>query len=380
MKLLITGAGGFIGRNLVAALHADGKYDVMCYHHSQGESVLETMVKNADFVVHLAGVNRPEHGDEFAVGNAEFTHTLVNIMERAENCAPVLYASSTQALLNNAYGHSKKEAEDILCAHAAKMQSDVYIYRLTNVFGKWCRPHYNSVVATFCHNISHGIPIRVDDSKHMMTLAYIDDIVEEFIRRIEKNKLGTAEVLQKNAIYEVPIYYHKTIGELEQLIRGFRDMRATLAIPDLSDPFVSKLYSTYLSYLPEDCFEYPLMMHSDVRGSFTEFVRTAGQGQFSVNIAHPDVEKGNHWHQSKHEKFLVVSGKGLIRLRKIGAEKVHEYHVSGHNLEVVEIPPGYTHSIKNVGHMDMVTIMWANECFNSNQPDTYPEEVLKCQR
>jgi UDP-2-acetamido-2,6-beta-L-arabino-hexul-4-ose reductase len=375
MKLLVTGAGGFMGRNLVAALHADGKHDVMCFHHSQGASVLEKMAKDAEFVIHLAGVNRPEHDDEFLIGNADFTHKLVDILEQAGNRAPVLYASSTQVLLDNAYGHSKKEAEDILRTHADKMYSNVYIYRLTNVFGKWCRPQYNSVVATFCHNIAYDLPVRVDNAQHMLTLAYIDDIVVDFIRRIEENETGAVEVAHKKEIFAAPVCYRKTVGEIEQLLRGFKDMRATLAVPDLSDSFVSKLYSTYLSYLPEDGFGYPLMMHRDDRGSFTEFMRTDGQGQFSVNVAHPGVEKGNHWHQSKHEKFLVVSGEGLIRFRKIGVAEVLEYPVSGKRLEIIEIPPGYTHSIKNVGQMDMVTLMWANECFDPKHPDTYPEGV-----
>ena len=375
MKLLVTGAGGFMGRNLVAALHAYGKYEVRCYHHSQGDSILEKMVKDAEFVIHLAGVNRPEHDAEFTIGNADFTHTLVDILEQVGNHAPVLYASSMQALLDNAYGRSKKKAEDILRTNADKMHSNVYIYRLTNVFGKWCRPQYNSVVATFCHNIAHDLPVRVDDAQYMLTLAYIDDIVMDFIRRIEENEAGTVVAEQKKEIFAAPVCYHKSVGELEQLLRGFKDMRAALTVPDLSDSFVSKLYSTYLSYLPEDGFGYQLMMHRDVRGSFTEFMRTAGQGQFSVNVAHPGVEKGNHWHQSKHEKFLVVSGEGIIRFRKIGAAEVLKYLVSGNRLEIIEIPPGYTHSIKNIGQMDMVTLMWANECFDPKHPDTYPEEV-----
>jgi UDP-2-acetamido-2,6-beta-L-arabino-hexul-4-ose reductase len=276
-----------------------------------------------------------------------------------------MLSSSIQAKLDNPYGVSKKAGEDLLLEYGRETGSDVLIYRFPNVFGKWCRPNYNSAVATFCHNVTHDLPIQVNDRSVNMTLVYIDDVVKELIAALEGNPNKSGEFCK------VPVEHKITLGEIVDLIYSFKESRKNLLVADLSDSFTKKLYSTYLSYLPEDQFSYLLKMNVDERGSFTEFLKSNDRGQVSVNISKPGITKGQHWHHTKNEKFLVVSGKGVIRFRKIDEEKVHEYFVSGEKLEVVDIPVGYTHNIENLGETDMVTVMWVNEVFDPERPDTY---------
>jgi UDP-2-acetamido-2,6-beta-L-arabino-hexul-4-ose reductase len=369
MKILITGAKGFVGKNLVAELKTKPNVEILDFDIDTDPSLLVDYCQAADFVFHLAGVNRPQDQSEYMTGNFGFTSTLLDTLKKCKNKCPVLISSSTQALLDNPYGKSKKAGEDLLFDYSQETGAKVLVYRLPNVFGKWCRPNYNSVVATFCHSIARDLPISINDPNVIMSLVYIDDVVSELVRALagEENKKGS--------FCEVPVVYTVTLGDVVRLIRSFKNSRLERSIPDMSDAFTSKLYSTYLSYLPEDQFSYPLKMNVDSRGSFTEFLRTPDRGQVSVNISKPGITKGNHWHHSKNEKFLVVSGMGVIRFRQINSAEVIQYYVSGEKLEVLDIPTGYTHNIENLGKTDMVTIMWANEQFDPDKPDTYFLEV-----
>lgn len=369
MKILVTGAKGFVGKNLVAELKNRKFNDIYEFDVDTNPELLDEYTKKCEFVFHLAGVNRPKDPKEFLEGNYGFTTVLLNSLEKNNNKAPVLITSSIQAELDNDYGKSKKAGEDVIFEHAQKMNSKAYVYRLPNVFGKWCRPNYNSAVATFCNNIAMGLPIQVNDPSVEMNLVYIDDVVNEFINALEgnANKKG-------NYCFVQPVH-RITLGEIVELIKSFKASRDNLNVPNMSNEFEKDLYSTYLSYIPVKDFAYDLKMNIDDRGSFTEFIRTPDRGQYSVNVAKPGITKGNHWHHTKNEKFLVVSGQALIRFRKIDSKYVIEYKVSGDKLQVVDIPTGYTHSIKNIGDTDLVTVMWANEAFNPEKPDTYFMEV-----
>ena len=371
--ILITGAGGFVGKNLVATLRTAGYTDLMLFEKDDTPETLADYCRRAAFVVHLAGINRPTDPSEFYTGNAGLTDTLLADLEAAGNTAPVLVTSSTQAELDNDYGKSKRQAEEAIFAHRRRTGAAVYVFRMPGVFGKWCRPNYNSVVATFCHNVAHGLPIQVRDPAFSLPLVYIDDVVACILAAFDGQVMmdrSATPICHMHPIHEV------TLGRLAELIQGFAAGRTSLAVPDLApDSFEKKLYSTYLSYLPSDQFSYPLEMHTDNRGSFTEFLRSPERGQVSINISHPGIVKGNHWHHTKNEKFLVVKGEGVIRFRNIFSREVIEYHVSGDKLEVVDIPCGYTHNIENVGTEDMVTVMWANEAFDPDHPDTFFEPV-----
>ena len=371
--ILITGAGGFVGKNLVATLRTAGYTDLMLFEKDDTPETLADYCRRAAFVVHLAGINRPTDPSEFYTGNAGLTDTLLANLEAAGNTAPVLVTSSTQAELDNDYGKSKRQAEEAIFAHRRRTGATVYVFRMPGVFGKWCRPNYNSVVATFCHNVAHGLPIQVRDSAFSLPLVYIDDVVACILAAFDGDVMmdrSATPICHMHPIHEV------TLGRLAELIQGFAAGRTSLAVPDLAPgSFEKKLYSTYLSYLPSDQFSYPLDMHTDNRGSFTEFLRSPERGQVSINISHPGIVKGNHWHHTKNEKFLVVKGEGVIRFRNIFSKEVIEYHVSGDKLEVVDIPCGYTHNIENVGTEDMVTVMWANEAFDPDHPDTFFEPV-----
>ncbi len=388
MKILVTGAKGFVGKNLIAELRNRKYEDIFEYDIDTDPALLEQYTRECDFVFNLAGVNRPKDPKEFMEGNFGFASVLLDSLKKAGNKAPVLITSSIQAELDNPYGESKRAGENLMFEYSKETGAPVYVYRLPNVFGKWCRPNYNSAVATFCNNIAAGLPIQVNDPSVVMHLVYIDDVVDEFINAMNGKATQLSDVGSKGAaplesveigrmastddrFKGVPIVHEITLGKIVELIESFKTSRENLTIPDMSDPFTSKLYSTYLSYLPTDSFSYPLDMHCDDRGSFTEFIRNKDRGQVSVNISKPGITKGQHWHHSKNEKFLVVKGKGLIRFRKIDSEEIIEYPVSGDKLEVVDIPTGYTHSIVNVGDEDMVTVMWANEPFNPEKPDTY---------
>jgi UDP-2-acetamido-2,6-beta-L-arabino-hexul-4-ose reductase len=376
MNILITGAKGFIGKNLIAELnnikegkakgyHLNPELTLFEYDIDTDPSLLDGYCKDADFVFHLAGVNRPREQSEFMEGNFGFTSLLLDTLKKHDNNCPVMLSSSIQAELDNPYGVSKKAGEDLLLEYGRETGSDVLIYRFPNVFGKWCRPNYNSAVATFCHNVAHDLPIQVNDRSVNMTLVYIDDVVKELIAALEGNPNKSGEFCK------VPVEHKITLGEIVDLIYSFKESRKNLLVANLSDPFTKKLYSTYLSYLPEDLFSYSLKMNVDERGSFTEFLKSPDRGQVSINISKPGITKGQHWHHTKNEKFLVVSGKGVIRFRKIDEEKVYEYFVSGDKLEVVDIPVGYTHNIENLGNTDMVTVMWVNEVFDPERPDTF---------
>lgn len=382
MKILITGAKGFVGRNLVETLKnvRDGKdktrnidCDITIYEYDidTEPTLLDTYTKECDFVFHLAGVNRPQNEAEFMEGNFGFTSQLLDSLKKNVNKSPVLITSSIQAALDNPYGKSKKAGEDLIFAYGEENGVKTFVYRLPNVFGKWCRPNYNSAVATFCHNIAHDLPITVNDRNHMMTLVYIDDVVDELI-----NALGDTEMRDGNYC-KVPVEHKITLGEIADLIYSFKESRINLSVPDMTEGSLSKkLYSTYLSYLEPDNFAYKLKMNDDARGSFTEITRTATAGQMSVNISKPGITKGQHWHNTKNEKFVVVKGRGLIQLRKIGSDEIVNYEVSGDEITVVDMIPGYTHNIINLSDTeDLVTLMWCNECFNPQKPDTFFEEV-----
>jgi UDP-2-acetamido-2,6-beta-L-arabino-hexul-4-ose reductase len=366
MKVLVTGAKGFVGRNLIHTLENTSNTEILQYDIDTDISLLPEYTAECDFVFHLAGVNRPENPEDFMKGNFGFTSLLLDNLIQAGNKAPVLITSSIQAALDNPYGQSKKAGEDLIFQYGRENGVETYVYRMPNVFGKWCRPNYNSAIATFCHNIARGLPITVNDPSHRMQLVYIDDVVAELIRA----SAGEANKDPKDGFCYIEPVHSATLGEIVALLESFRDSRKTLDVPDMSDPLTKKLYATYLSYLPEKGFSYPLKMNIDDRGSFTEILRTADRGQFSVNVAKPGITKGNHWHHTKNEKFLVVSGKGVIRFRKVGSSEVTEYFVSGDKLEVVDIPTGYTHNIENIGDTDLVTFMWCNECFDPDHPDT----------
>ncbi|PEW44255.1 capsular biosynthesis protein [Bacillus thuringiensis] len=369
MKILVTGAKGFLGKNLVAELKNQGYKDIFEFSREDDITLLERYTKECDFVFHLAGVNRPKDENEFMEGNAGFTSQLLNLLKESVNKAPVLITSSIQAENNNPYGKSKKAGEELLFEYAKETGSKAYVYRLPNLFGKWSKPYYNTVVATFCHNIARGLDIQVNNPDVELNLCYIDDVLEEFFKA-----LNHTPTIQDDYCF-VPVTHNIKLGELANVIKSFKEGRENLSISNMGDALTKKLYSTYLSFLPEDKFVYDLKMHSDHRGSFTEFIRTPERGQVSINISKPGITKGNHWHHTKNEKFLVVSGEGLVRFRNIDSDDIIEYRVSGEKLQVVDIPIGYTHSIVNVGENDLVTVMWVNECFDPEKPDTYFWEV-----
>lgn len=369
MKILVTGAKGFIGQNLIERLKENKEFIIFPYDMESTPEDLEQFTKECDFVFHLAGVNRPKDEKEFLKGNFGFTSTLLNSLKKNKNKSPIMISSSIQAVLNNPYGISKKAGEDLMLSYAQETGAKVYIYRFENVFGKWARPNYNSAVATFSHNIAHDLPITINDPNVDMKLIYIDDVVSSLVSLLYESSNTTETFRHVLPVYEVKL------GYIAELLYSFKESRNTLSVPKLDDGFQKKLYSNYLSYLPENKFIYDLKMNVDNRGSFTEFIKTIDRGQVSINISKPGITKGNHWHHTKNEKFLVVSGEGVIRFRKINTTEVIEYHVSGEKLQVLDIPPGYTHNIENLGTTDMVTVMWANEPFDKNKPDTIYEEV-----
>jgi hypothetical protein len=389
MNILITGAQGFVGRNLASQLKniRDGKagnyavsgkeLSIFEYDLNSSPEELDDYCRKADFVFNLAGVNRPKDPTEFMQGNFGFASTLLSMLRKHGNTCPVMISSSIQAALDNPYGESKRAGEQLLFDYARETGAKVLVYRFPNLFGKWCRPNYNSVVATFCHNIAHDLPITVNDPSIEIHLAYIDDVVDELIAA-----LSGREHREGDYCY-IPGSHRVTLGKIAELLHEFRRMPETLALPDTTNGgFEKKLYSTYLSYLPTDRFAYNLKMNCDQRGSFTEIIRTADRGQVSVNISKPGITKGEHWHHTKNEKFVVVHGHGLIQLRKVGTDKngnaypVVGYEVSGENIRVVEMIPGYTHNIINLSDTeDLVTVMWANESFDPKKPDTYFEPV-----
>lgn len=369
MKILVTGSNGFVGKNLITTLNSQG-YEVLTFDKQNQIEDLVDLTKSCDFVVHLAGVNRPENVDEFYEGNKDLSIALTSALRLNGNKAPILVSSSIQAELDNDYGKSKLAGENVLREHAINNDSKIYVYRFSNLFGKWSQPNYNTVIATWCYNISREIPLIVNDRSVELNLMYIDDVVQEMLNAIKGNPCHVSSDL-----YTVSENYDVTLGTIYDLLHKFKESRITNFIPNMSKGFESKLYSTYLSFLPKDSFSYPLKMNVDQRGSFTEFIKSNDRGQVSINISKPGITKGQHWHHSKNEKFLVVSGKGFIQFRDIFCEEIIEYHVDGDDLQVVDIPTGYTHNIINTGSTDMVTVMWVNEPFDPNKPDTFFEEV-----
>ncbi len=369
MRILVTGANGFLGKNLCVELKNRGYLDILEYDKETDPETLDSYLPSTDFIFHLAGVNRPQNDTEFMEGNFGFTSILLEKLKTYGNKCPIMIASSIQALLDNPYGKSKRAGEDLLFQYHEETGSNILIYRFPNIFGKWARPNYNSAIATFCYNIANDLPIQVRDPNALVNLVYIDDVIDELINALENKENRTG------LFCEVAITYTKSLSDIVNLIYSFKSSREDKSVPYMSDAFAKKLYSTYLSYLPTDRFGYELSMNVDQRGSFTEFIKTSDRGQISINVSKPGIVKGNHWHHTKNEKFLVVSGKGVIRFRNIFENRILEYYVNGEKLEVIDIPVGYTHNIENLGETEMVTVMWANETFDPNNPDTFYLEV-----
>ena len=399
MKILITGAKGFVGQNLVAQLNniRTGKArcygeltvsEVMEYDIDSTPEELDAYCSKADFVFNLAGVNRPKEQSEFMKGNFGFASTLLELLKKHQNTCPVMLASSIQATLigrygESDYGKSKLAGEELFFNYAQETGAKVLVYRFPNLFGKWCRPNYNSAVATFCHHIANDLPIQVNDRTTQLELLYIDDLVDEMMAALQGKEHrcefdGLETVLKPDGRYcTVPVTHKVTLGEIVDWLYAFHDQPHTLLMPEIPEgSFAKKLYSTYLSYLPKEKVAFPLKMNTDTRGSFTELLKTVSCGQVSVNISKPGITKGQHWHNSKWEFFVVVSGHGLIQQRKVGTDEVMEFEVSGEKIEAVHMLPGYTHNIINLSDTEnLVTVMWANEPFDPNRPDTYYEEV-----
>ena len=399
MNILITGAAGFVGKNLTAALQCikDGKDrtrpnlsigELYLYDIDSPAELLEEACQKADFVFNLAGVNRPQNQEEFMQGNFGFASTLLDTLKKYRNTCPVMLSSSIQATLvgryaEGEYGKSKKAGEELFFGYAAETGAKVLVYRFPNLFGKWCRPNYNSAVATFCNNIANDLPITVNDPAIGLELLYIDDLVDEMLDALEGKEHhcefeGVDTVLCENGRYcAAPVSHKVTLGEIVELLHSFKAQPETLLMPQIPQgSFAKKLYSTYLSYLPKDKAIFDLKMNVDPRGSFTELLKTASCGQISVNISKPGITKGQHWHHTKWEFFIVVSGKGLIQMRKIGSDEVLNYYVSGEKIQAVHMLPGYTHNIINLSDTeDLVTVMWANELFDPQKPDTFFEVV-----
>lgn len=369
MKILVTGSKGFVGKNLVAELRNRGYKDIFEFDVDTDKSLLDEYTKQCEFVFHLAGVNRPKDEKEFMEGNFGFTSELLALLKKHNNKAPVLITSSIQAERDNPYGRSKKAAEDLIFKYGEENGVKVLVYRLPNLFGKWSRPNYNSVVATFCYNIARDLEIQIHDPNTELTLCYIDDVVDEFISALEGKET------RDGMFCKVPKTYKIKLGELAEKLYSFRRSRDTLEMPSLENEFDRALYGTYLSYLPEKQFSYKLEKKEDNRGWLAEFIKSQSMGQIFISRTKPGITRGNHWHHTKAEKFLVIQGEAVIRFRKIDSDDIIEYRVSGDVPEVVDIPTGYTHSIENVGKEDVITIFWASEIFDPQKPDTYYLEV-----
>lgn len=399
MKILVTGAKGFVGKNLVAQLKniKDGK--ARCYGDITIDAIYEYDIDNTieeldaycrdcDFVFNLAGVNRPQNQEEFMQGNFGFASTLLDTLKKHKNNCPVMISSSIQATLagrfgTSEYGKSKKAGEELMFQYSEETAAKVLVYRFPNLFGKWCRPNYNSAVATFCNNIANDLPIQVNDRSTELELLYIDDLVEEMIAALKNEEHhcefdGVDTILTEDGKYcAAPITHKVTLGEIVDLLESFKSQPQTLIVPEISyNSFAKKLYSTYLSYLPKEKVAFPLKMNVDDRGSFTELLKSVNVGQVSINISKPGITKGQHWHNTKWEFFIVVAGHGLIQERKIDSDEIIEFEVSGDKIEAIHMLPGYTHNIINLSETEnLVTVMWANEAFDPNRPDTYFEVV-----
>ena len=401
MNILVTGAKGFVGKNLCALLRtiAEGKNrsygkiaidNIFEYDIDSTPEELDEYCQKADFVFNLAGVNRPQSAEEFMQGNFGFASTLLEGLKRHNNTCPVMLSSSIQATLigrygEGEYGKSKRAGEELFFNYGKESGAKVLVYRFPNLFGKWCRPNYNSAVATFCNNIANDLPIMVNDRSTVLELLYIDDLMDEMVAALKGEEHhcefdGIDTILSSNGRYcAAPVTHKVTLGEIVDLLNEFHDQPKTLTIPEIpAGSFAKKLYSTYLSYLPKEKVAFPLKMNEDNRGSFTELLRSANCGQVSINISKPGITKGEHWHNTKWEFFIVVSGKGLIQMRRIGSDEVLEFEVSGDKIEVIHMLPGYTHNIINLSETEnLVTVMWANESFDPNRADTFFEKVIE---
>ncbi|CAA6807557.1 MAG: Nucleoside-diphosphate-sugar epimerases [uncultured Sulfurovum sp.] len=364
MNILVTGSEGFIAKNLIERLNRIENLKIFSFSKEDNWEILTSNLANIDFIFHLAGVNRPQEKSEFYEGNRDLSKKLLEALEKNHKKIPILLSSSTQALMDNDYGKSKKESETLITAYATRNNVPAYIYRLPNVFGKWCRPNYNSVIATWCHNISHNIPLKINDKNAQLTLTYIDDVVEHFVEHLFSTE-STAKFCEINTVYQ------RTLGEISNLLEQFKANRHSLKIPAVGQGFERALYATYLSYLPTDQFSYELKGHCDERGTFYEILKTFDSGQFSISTTNPgDIMRGEHYHNTKNEKFLVIKGTATIELRQIHSHEVIEYKVNDKKMEVVEMIPGYTHNIKNTSDEVMILLIWANEVYNHDKPDT----------
>jgi len=364
--VLVTGAKGFIGKNLIVALKRRGELDIIEHDLNFPTGLLEEGLAKADVIYHLAGVNRPERVEEFRSGNFDLTRQICDALRQLERTPLLVLSSSTQAALDNPYGLSKRQAEEAVFDFGRKAGASVFVFRLHGVFGKWCRPDYNSVVATFCHNIARDLPIAISDPAREIELVYIDDVVRAFIDIMD----GRLPVSDGKYCPAEPMY-RISLGTLAETILGFRDSRVSLALPDMRDSFTHALYATYLSYLPADSFTYPLAQRSDLRGELAELLKSPHIGQIFVSRTRPGITRGNHYHDTKVEKFVVMEGDAVIRFRHILGGDIIEYPVSGREYRVVDIPPGYTHSIENVGQSDLIVLFWADEIFDPDIPDTF---------
>lgn len=365
MRVLVTGAEGFVAKNLIVRLGELEHFEVVRFSRQTPEPLLPALVADIDVVVHLAGVNRPQSSDEFATGNAGLTENLCQALVSCGRHVPVILPSSVQATLDNPYGNSKRDAETAVWQYAAQTGAPVYVYRLPNVFGKWCKPNYNSAVATFCHNIARGLPIKVNDGNAALTLVYVDDVVDEFLRVLQ-----TLPSVEVGELCRVPTEYTTTVGAVAEQIETFRNSRTTLLTEPVGTGLMRALYATYVSYFPPAAFAYEVPKYGDPRGVFVEMLKTKDSGQFSFFTAHPGVTRGGHYHHSKTEKFLVIKGAARFGFRHILTNETHEILTSGETPQVVETVPGWTHDITNIGDHEMVVMLWANEVFNRNRPDT----------
>ncbi len=371
MRVLVTGSDGFVGKNLIEKLSRIDDLEIVTFNRSDTVEDLTLIINEIDFIFHLAGVNRPENTDEFYVGNTELIKKIIVVLEKNDCNIPILLSSSIQAENDNNYGKSKSQAEEVLVIYAHNNNVPVYIYRLPNVFGKWCRPNYNSVIATWCYNLTHNLPIKINDENADLSLVYIDDVVDNFTNHLDFE--GQAKV--NDYYYRIDTVYEKKLIEIRDLLIEFGNSRKDLMVSEVGVGFERALYATYLSYFPADQFSYELSGHSDARGTFYEILKTFGSGQFSISTTKPGITRGNHYHNTKNEKFLVIKGEALIRLRQIHSDEIVDYKVSDKKMEVVEMIPGYTHNITNVGSSEMLFLIWANEVFDPDNPDTYYLEV-----
>ncbi|MFA6143762.1 MAG: NAD-dependent epimerase/dehydratase family protein [Sulfuricurvum sp.] len=368
MKVLITGSNGFIAKNLLVSLKRNSNLEFLLFDKNNSDKELETFVNNADFIFHLAGVNRPVNNEEFYSGNTNLTQLIVDILQKNNKKTPILLSSSAQVGSDNDYAKSKELSERIIEQYSKDNNSHCFIYRLPNVFGKWSKPNYNSVIATWCYNITRDIEIQVNNRESVLNLVYIGDVVHSFLEHLYVSQ-------SDKLFYEISNVYKKSLGEIEVLLHQFKDSRSNLLIPNIASGFERVLYATYLSFLPSDKFAYKLSGHEDARGTFYEILKTLDSGQLGISTTKPGITRGNHYHNTKNEKFLVIKGKALIELRDIFSKEIIQYNVNGNDLEIVEMIPGYTHNITNTGDEEMVLLIWANESYNPIAPDTNFIEV-----